>query len=81
MSNNGTFQINRLSDEEIETLQVDSALRLLAQHTNHIIQINQEIADALQEKLIAECRLNKLKSTKSTLTQNMRALECIARSA
>lgn len=79
MTQNGT--IERLTVEEIETLQIDGALRLLGQHSNHLIEINQSIADALQERLIADCKLNKLKSTKSTLIQNMKALECIARSA
>lgn len=81
MSTDERYVVKNLSPEEIESLQVDSALRLLANHTVHLNTINSELSKALQAEAQARCLTIQLKHAKSTLVSNMRSLECIARSA
>ena len=74
-------QIKTLSTEEINSLQVDSALRLLGSHQQLLVDLTNELSAALQDKIKADCKISDLKQIKFTITHNMRALECMVKNA
>ena len=71
-------EIQFLTPEEIETLQVDAALRLLGKNVKILVELNKEIGLALIEKGQAEVKLQQLKQTKNTLIEMNRCLKTIA---
>jgi len=72
------MMIKTLTDEEIQTLQVDAALRLLGGYSNQLVLVNQRLVNAMKDVLIAKCRLQELQSTKETLIEMIRAVKAIA---
>ena len=71
-------EIKKLTTEEIETLQVDAALRLLGEHSNQLAGLNEEICNAMKEVLTAKMKLQELQSTKEIIIEMMRAEKAIA---
>lgn len=75
------MKIPRLSKEEIQTLQVDAALRLIGELTNGLADLNQDIGEALIEKGKAETKLAGLRNDKQTIIEMLRSLKVIASNA
>ena len=72
------MNIKTLTDEEIQTLQVDASLRLLGEYSKQLVELNTEMIVAMKEVLIAKCKLQELTQTKETLIEMMRAVKTIA---
>ena len=73
--------IPTLTTEQIQTLQVDATLRLLGEYSRYIVQLNQEICEAIVEAGQAKIKLDCLKNQKSTLLNTIRALKVVAEKA
>jgi hypothetical protein len=70
-------EIKMLTNEEIQTLQVDAALRIIGENTTMMIEVNNEIGRATAELGQARIKLEKLKEDKKTLIEVNRALKTI----
>jgi hypothetical protein len=70
-----------LTPEEIQTLQVDAALRLIGEYTALLSRMNRQIGEAIIAKGKAEVDLNGLKNDKQTLIEMLRGLKVIAERA
>ena len=70
-------KIQRLSIEEIQTLQVDAAMRIIATNSNLLVEINGEMFTALGELGQARIRVEVLKEKKSTIIEQNRALKTV----
>lgn len=68
-----------LTPEEIETLQVDSALRLIGTYTTTLTELNKQIRQATIELGTARTKLDFLKNDKATVVEMLRALKVIAK--
>jgi hypothetical protein len=77
----GEMEIRKLTPEEIQTLQVDAALRLLGEYSNQLAEVNARICEAMKKVLSDKIALQELQSTKETLVEMMRALKTIAQRA
>lgn len=75
---NDAFEIKTLTTEEIETLQVDSALRLIGEYSTHLNTIRKQISEATIELGRAKMKLDILKNDKQTIVEMIRALKTIA---
>lgn len=75
------MKITRLTNEEIQTLQVDAALRLIGELTNSLADLNQETGEAIVAKGKAEIVLAGLRNDKQTIIEMLRSLKVIASSA
>jgi len=69
------YVIPTLTPEEIQTLQVDAALRIIAQNGTLLVQINQEISQAIVAKCKADSHLQQLKNDKTTVVELNRSLK------
>ena len=76
-----TYTIPRLTKEEIQSIQVDSAMRLLGELTNTITDINCELGLAISVLGNARVNVEKLKADKQTVVELMRALKVIVQGA
>ena len=74
------MKIERLTVDQINTLQVDAALRLLGSYSNQIIDCNQLISQALIAKGKADIALMQLKNDKSCLVELCRNLKVLVNS-
>ena len=70
-----------LTPDEIQTLQVDAALRLIGEYTVIISRLNREIGEAICEKGQAEVKLQQLRNDKQTIIEMLRSLKVIAERA
>jgi len=70
-------KIQRLSIEEIQTLQVDAAMRIIAANSNLLIEVNGEMFTALNELGQARIKVEVLKEKKSTIIEQNRALKTV----
>ena len=70
--------IPELTDEEIETLQVDACMRLTGQNTKLIIQLDRELGQALIAKGKADIEVATLKNQKQTLIELQRNLKTLS---
>ena len=75
------MDIKILTPEEIQTLQVDAALRLLGENANALVKLNNEIGQVLLEKGNLEIRFQQLKHTKQTIIEMNRCLKAISQGA
>lgn len=75
-----SYKIPKLSRTEIETLQVDKAMRQMGNLHNTLIEINTELGYAMSELGQASVSVNKLKADKSTVVELMRALKVMVQS-
>lgn len=71
------MQIKTLTTQEIETLQVDAALRLIGEYSTQLTVINQKISQAIMALGKAKIKLDCLKNDKDTLIEMVRALKVI----
>lgn len=70
-------KIQTLSAEQIQTLQVDAAARIIGTNLELLTQLNQEIAEAQVKVGHAQIELNQLKNDKSTIIEINRNLKVI----
>jgi len=70
-----------LTPQEIQTLQVDAALRLVGEYSSQLPLINNQISEAIVQKYQAESNLQKLKNNKKTMIEMLRALKVIVNNA
>jgi len=70
-----------LTPQEIQTLQVDAALRLVGEYSSQLPLINTQISEAIVQKYQAESNLQKLKNNKKTMIEMLRALKVIVNNA
>jgi|WetSurMetagenome_2_1015567.scaffolds.fasta_scaffold472350_2 hypothetical protein len=73
------MEITTLTNEQILSLDSAACQRLLGDHTKLLVENNEALKTALQERMKADCRLAELKQNKSVLIANMRALAIIAK--
>lgn len=72
------MKIEKLTKEEIQTLQVDAALRLLGTYTNQLADLNGEIGQAIIERGKADIKLQQLRNDKNTIVEMCRNLKVIS---
>ena len=72
------IEFKTLTHTEIETLQVDQALRLIGEYTIHQITIRNEIFERTLALGKVRAELDALKNDKSTIIEMTRALKTIA---
>lgn len=70
-------EIQRLTIEEIQTLQVDAAMRIIATNSNLLVELNNEMFTALNELGQARIKVEVLKEKKSTIIEQNRALKSV----
>jgi hypothetical protein len=75
------MEFKTLTPIEIETLQVDAALRLIGEYTVILSNLGQEIGQAIIEKGQAEIKLQGLRNDKQTLIEMLRSLKVICERA
>jgi len=71
------MDIQKLTIEEIQTLQVDAAMRLIATNSNLLVELNNEMFTALNELGQARIKVEVLKEKKSTIIEQNRALKVV----
>ena len=71
------MDIQKLTIEEIQTLQVDAAMRIIATNSNLLIEVNNEMFTALSELGQARIKVEVLKEKKSTIIEQNRALKTV----
>ena len=75
------MQIKSLTSDEIQSLQCDAAARLLLEHSNLLITLNDELQVANRERLQAQIKVDQCKNSMRVIKQNMTAFQTICRSA
>lgn len=75
------YNIASLTDEEIQTLQVEQALRILGQIDQAFTALNAELFEANAAFYEAKKRLDSLKYIKTTLVERARNLKAIIQHA
>ncbi len=70
-----------LTPEEIQTLQVDAALRLIGEYTALLAKFGCQIGEAIIEKGKANIALDQLKNDKQTLIEMLRGLKVLVERA
>lgn len=71
------MEIQKLTIEEIQTLQVDAAMRVIASNSNLLVEINNEMFTALNELGQARIKVEVLKEKKSSIIEQNRALKTV----
>ncbi len=71
------YKIQKLTSQEIAELKVDRALRVIAENTNTIADIESELFNAIGELGKWDIRVQQLKSLKSTIIEQNRALKAV----
>lgn len=71
------MEIQKLTIEEIQTLQVDAAMRIIAGNSNLLVEINNEMFTALNELGQARIKVEVLKEKKSSIIEQNRALKTV----
>lgn len=71
------MDIPKLTKEEIQSLQIDAALRLIGELTSTLVDLNADLGFAISELGNARVKVEKLKADKSTVTELLRALKVI----
>ena len=66
-----------LTPEEIQSLEVDAALRLIGEYSALLARYGHKIGEAIIAKGKAEIELNQLKNDKQTLIEMLRGLKVI----
>ena len=74
------MDIKKLTIDEIQSLQVDAAMRIIAENSNLLVEINNEMFTALTELGQARIKVEVLKENKSTIIEQIRALKTIVQS-
>ena len=71
------MKLKTLTPHEIESLQVDAALRLIGTNSTILCDLNQQIGQAIIEKGKADIKLQQLKNDKQTVIEFNRSLKVI----
>jgi len=71
------MEIQTLTIEEIQSLQVDAAMRIIASNSNLLVEINNEMFTALNELGQARIKVEVLKEKKSSVIEQNRALKMV----
>ncbi len=71
------MDIKKLTIDEIQSLQVDAAMRIIAENSNLLVEINNEMFTALNELGQARLKVEVLKEKKNTIIEQNRALKSI----
>jgi len=71
------MEIQKLTPEEIQTLQVEAAQRILALNVNILAEANNELFLALRELGEARIKVEQIKNKKSTVIEQNRALKAV----
>ena len=69
------YKIETLTNTEIQSLQIDAAMRLVGKHSVILTQLNNDISQAIIAKGKADIALQTLKNDKSTIIELIRALK------
>lgn len=72
-------RVKALTTEEIQSLQVDAALRLMGENTRAMAEISAELGQALIELGQAKLKVDTLKEDKRTIIEINKALGAIAK--
>ena len=75
------FDVEALTSEEIQTLQVDKALRVMGMIDQALTELNRAMYEANAEYYEAKRKLDDLKNTKSLLIERARNLKSIVGNA
>ncbi|MBM3283973.1 hypothetical protein FJY90_07085 [Candidatus Gottesmanbacteria bacterium] len=70
-------KIQKLTSQQIAELQVEQALRILAENSNLLADIEGQLFDAIGEHGKWDIKVNQLKSLKQTITEQNRALKTV----
>ena len=70
-------RLPKLTSQEIATLQVEQALRILEENSNLLADIESELFDSIAEYGKWRIKVEQLKSLKSTITEMNRALKAL----
>jgi hypothetical protein len=70
-------QIKKLTAAEIAELQIEQALRILAENSNLLADIGSELFDATAEKGKWSIRVDQLKALHNTIVEQDRALKTV----
>lgn len=71
-------KVSLLSPQQVEELDVSSALRCIGHNNNLINEVNKEMAQALMAQLQADTGVMRLRELKRALIQNQKSLSVIA---
>lgn len=71
------MEVQKLTPEEIQTLQVEAAQRILANNVNLLAENNNEMFIALGELGEARIKVEQLKNKKSIIIEQNRALRTV----
>ena len=71
------MELQKLTSEEIQTLQLEAAQRILAGNANILVEINIELINAIDRLGKARVELEKWKSTKSVVIEQNRCLKSV----
>jgi len=71
------MEIQQLTIEEIQSLQVDAAMRIIAINSNLLVEVNNEMFTALNGLGQARIKVEVLKEKKSTIIEQNRALKTV----
>ncbi len=74
-------EIAPLTNEEVETLQTDSALRKIGQLDGYLVEINRELAERLNEYGTKKIALEITKAKKEMIIERMRNLKSFIKGA
>ena len=75
------IKLPTLTPREINTLQVDAALRLVGQYSTLLVQANEEVTTCLIKYGKAKINLECAKERKKTIGELIRALKVVASNA
>ncbi len=75
------MKIETLTDNEIETLQVDAALRLIGKYGKQLNHVNHLLSNAIMQLGNARLMVDRIKNDKQLLIESIRALKIIVERA
>ncbi len=74
------YKIPKLTNKQIETLQVDAAIRMMGKLANTTVDINRELGLAISDLGQARVKVEQLKADKQTAIELMRAIKVMVQS-
>ncbi len=71
------YNLQKLSAQEIQELQVNKAMQIIEENSNNLIDIEKDLYDALSELGKWRIKVEQLKSIKSMVIEQNRALKVV----
>ncbi len=71
------YNLQKLTSGQIQELQLDSAMRIIEENSNNLIDIEKDLYDALFELGKWRIKVEQLKSIKSMVIEQNRALKVV----